>query len=180
VAALLEAEDPRAGTAGVPNADALTQGLYGNAAGPVRFSEASASDSTGEMIKSRMPDLVKGAGMAYKGGNKPLTDHTDILTRSAQATIDLRMATMGGFSNKAATVNSLNQGWLDQFGALKTALMQPSMAEVIGGLVSQLPGGADVVKSWTAGNLGVGSVYGLTPFNRLAPSRLIYPVYTVN
>ena len=178
MAALLEAEDPRAGTAGIPSSDPLTQGLYGNAAGPVRFSEGNAN-STGEMIKSRMPDLVKGAGMAYKGGNKPLDNPTDILTRSSQAALDLRMATMSGFHQKSATVNSLNQGWLDQFGALKTALTQPSMTDIIGGLVSQLPGGADVVKSWTAGNLGIGSVYGLTPFNLLAPSRLIYPVYTV-
>ena len=37
----------------------------------------------------------------------------------------------------------------------------------------------DVVRSFTAGNLGIGSVYGNTPFNLLAPSRLIYPVYTV-
>ena len=157
MAALLEAEDPRAGTAGIPSSDPLTQGLYGNSAGPVRFSEGN-TNTTGEMIKSRMPDLVKGAGMAYKGGNKPLDNHTDILTRSSQAALDLRMATMSGFHQKSATVNSLNQGWLDQFGALKTALTQPSMSDIIGGLVSQLPGGADVVKSWTAGNLGIGSV----------------------
>jgi hypothetical protein len=29
------------------------------------------------------------------------------------------------------------------------------------------------------GNRPIGSTYGLTPFNLLAPSRLIYPVYTV-
>ena len=39
--------------------------------------------------------------------------------------------------------------------------------------------GGDVNKSFTAGNLGIGSISGLVPFNLLAPSRLIYPVYTV-
>jgi hypothetical protein len=157
VAALLEAEDPRAGTAGIPSSDPLTQGLYGPSAGPVRFSEGNAS-TTGEMIKSRMPDLVKGAGMAYKGGNKPLDNHTDILTRSSQAALDLRMATYQGFQSKSATVASLNQGWLNDFGALKTALTMPSVMEQVGQLVSQLPGGGDALKSWTAGNLGIGSV----------------------
>jgi hypothetical protein len=37
----------------------------------------------------------------------------------------------------------------------------------------------DLVRSFTAGNLGIGSISGLVPFDLLAPSRLIYPVYTV-
>jgi len=187
VAALIEeAVDPRQGlgTAGVPNSDSLTQGLYGQAAGPVRFDNTGASD-IGEAIKSRMPELVNGAGMAFKGGNQPLTNYSDIMTRSAQAAMDIRMSTYQGFRSKRATVDSLNQRWLDDFCAFKTALTMPSLMEQMSDLVSLLPGGGEAVKayankSFTAGNLGIGSVYGLTPFNLLAPSRLIYPVYTVN
>ena len=163
MAALLEGlEDPRAGTGaiGIPNSDSLTQGLYGKAATPNRYE---ASSTVAESIRSGMPDLVKGAGLRGKGANMPLTNYTDIMTRSAQAALDLRSSTYDGFTSKSRVVGSLNQGWLDQFGALKTALMQPSVMEQISDLVSLLPGGGEAVKayaqkSFTAGNLGIGSV----------------------
>jgi hypothetical protein len=182
VAALLDMqlEDPREGVValGTPASDSLTQGLYGSAATPNRYA---GGENVGEAIKSQMPDLVKGAGLRPKGGNMPLTNHTDIMTRSAQAAMDLRLETQKGFTAKSAVVGELNPSWLSQFGALKTALLQPSMAESMASALSPVLGVAvpDLVRSFTAGNLGIGSVYGLTPFNLLAPSRLIYPVYTV-
>lgn len=165
MAALLEnAADPREGAVGlgVPQNDPLTQGLYGNAATPHRTADPGTSN-VGDAIKSRMPELVKGAGMAHKGGNKPLDNYTDIMTRSAQASLDIRLATREGFVNKAAVTGSLNQGWLNDFGALKTALTMPSIMEQISSLVSMLPGGGEALKSYaaksfTAGNLGIGSV----------------------
>jgi hypothetical protein len=187
VAALIdEAVDPRqgTGTTGLPNADPLTQGLYGSAAAHQGPGAGGNSSNLHDAIKSRMPDLVKGAGMAFKGGNMPLTNYTDIMTRSAQAAFDIRAETYKGFTDKRAVVAGLNQRWLDDYGAFKTALTMPSVMEQVTQLVSLLPGGGDAVKqyigkSFTAGNLGIGSVSGLTPFNLLAPSRLIYPVYTV-
>ena len=143
--------------------------------------EAPKHSRTGDMIKARMPDLVKGAGMAVKGGNMPLTDQADITTRATQATVDLRTETWRGYNDRAGVVKSgFRPDFLNQFGYLKTALSAPSLMEQIGSLVSSIPGGGDALKSWTAGNLGIGSVYGLVPFDLLAPSRLIYPVYTVN
>lgn len=132
---------------------------------------------TGDMIKTRMPFMVKGAG--YVGnGNAPLNDEMQILTKAHQATLDLRTETYRGIHQKADVVKGLNQGFLNQFGYLKTALQAPSMTEslqqILGGVVSP-----DIVRSFTAGNLGIGSVSGLVPFDLLAPSRLIYPVYTV-
>ena len=39
---------------------------------------------------------------------------------------------------------------------------------------------ATIGKNFTAGNLGQsGTPYGLVPFDLLAPSRLIYPIYTL-
>ena len=164
MAALLEVDDPRAGITalGTPNSDPLTQGMYGTAATPNRYAEG---ENVGEAIKSRMPDLVKGAGLRGKGGNMPLTNHTDIMTRSGQAAIDLRAATYKGFKNKSGVVSELNQGWLSSHGALKTALLQPSMAESMASALSPYLGVAapDLIRSSTAGNLGIGSVYGLTP-----------------
>ena len=180
MAALIEeATDPRqgTGTTGIPSSDPLTQGLYGQAATPARFDSIPGSTKVADAITSRMPDLVKGAGFARKGGNTPLTDYTDIMTRSAQASLDVRMSTFQGFRNKSATVNSLSRSFLEQHGAFATALMQPSVMDQVSELVSMLPGGGEAVKnyvskSFTAGNLGIGSVSGLTPFNLLAPSRL--------
>lgn len=171
MATLLEAENP-----------APVAGMEGQGAGSVAAQmEASASrfSTTGDAIKSQMPNLVKGAGLATIGGNTPLTDSRDIMVRAHQATLDLRTETFRGYSNRQSVVKGMNQGFLNQFGHLRTALSAPSLAEQIGQLVGMLPGGADALKSFTAGNLGIGSVYGLVPFDLLAPSRLIYPVYTV-
>lgn len=142
------------------------------------------SKGAGAMIAGRMPELVKGAGFVGRGGNEPLSNWADINQRAAAATLDIRTQTAMGFRNKAATVASLNQGWLNEYGALKTAMLQVSPVEYINSVMENLQGGSEAVakaiaKSFTAGQLGIGSVSGLTPFNLLAPSRLIYPVYTV-
>ena len=138
-----------------------------------------ASKGAGAMIAGRMPDLVKGAGLAPKGGNTLLTDQADILTRSAQASLDIRTETARGFASKSSVVKSMNPSFLNQFGYLRTALEMPSVGEQLQNFMSAVAS-PDVVRSFTAGNLGIGSVYGNTPFNLLAPSRLIYPVYTVD
>jgi hypothetical protein len=142
------------------------------------------SKGTSAMIAGRMPELVKGAGFVGPGGNKPLDNWSEINTKAAQASLDIRAETWKGFNSKRQVVGELNQGWLNDFGALKTAMLQMSPMDYINGIVENLPGGVEAqkafaAKSFTAGNLGIGSVYGLTPFNLLAPSRLIYPVYTV-
>lgn len=138
--------------------------------------DANQYSHTGEVIKARMSHLVKGAG--FVGGNAPLTDEVQITTRATQATMDLRVATSMGYRNKDQVVKGLSSKFLDDFGYLKTALTAPSVGQQLQQMLSQL-GGADAAKSFTAGNLGIGSIYGLAPFDLRAPSRLIYPVYTV-
>lgn len=160
-----------------PRPDKVAKAIYGEDASPAPL-DASGYSSTGEAIASRMPRLVKGAGFVGEGGNAPLTDQSDILRRAAQATMDLRVATRQGYASKSSVVKSFSPDFLGQFGALSTALTAPSIAEQLGGFLSQVAN-PDLVRSFTAGNLGIGSTYGLTPFNLLAPSRLIYPVYTV-
>lgn len=144
--------------------------------------EAATARGTGDMIKARMPSMVKGAGFSQPGGNTPLTDQADIATRVHTATMALRTETWRGYNNKSDVVNKgFNSGFLNQFGRLKAALSMPSVGEQLAQLVGGMPGGADALKSFTAGNLGIsGITSGLVPFDLLAPSRLIYPVYTVN
>jgi hypothetical protein len=163
VAALLEGADTQTPT----DMNELKAGLQESVA---------RCNTTGDAIKAQLPNLVKGAGLATIGSNKPLEDQADITYRAHQAALDLRTATMQGYTNRQSVVKSMNQGFLNQFGNLKTALTQPSIGEQISQMLQGIPG-AD--KSFTAGNLGIGSTYGLVPFDLLAPSRLIYPVYTL-
>jgi hypothetical protein len=138
--------------------------------------DAPSYNHTGQMIQSRMTNLVKGAG--FITGNRPLEDTVQVTARATQATMDLRVATAMGTRNKSQVVKGLSTKFLDDFGYLKTALTAPSIVEQFQQVLSQL-GGADAAKSFTAGNLGIGSIYGLAPFDLRAPSRLIYPLYTV-
>jgi hypothetical protein len=149
----------------------------GDFGAPAREAEALLKQrgQTGDVLKSRMPELVKGAGYAL-GNNAPLSDSMEIMTKAHQATMDLRTATWSGYNNKASVVKGLNGDFLSQRGYLKTALTAPSVGEQMQQLFSMLPGGGDALKSFTAGNLGIGSISGLVPFDLLAPSRLIYPV----
>lgn len=140
-------------------------------------SEAGRYNRSGDMLKARMPFMVKGAG--YINGNAPLNDEVQVMTKAHQAALDLRTETYRGYQNKADVVKGLSPSFLNQFGYLKTALTMPSVGEQISQLIGGMPGGADALKSFTAGNLGIGSVSGLVPFDLLAPSRLIYPMYTV-
>lgn len=158
MAALLEnAADPRQGASAPDSLDPLTRARYGDAPRPMTEGEASSYSSTGEIIKARMPDLVKGAGLAPKGGNTVLTNQTDILTRSSQAALDIRMETRRGFAAKSSVVKSMNPSFLSQFGYLRTALEMPSVGEQLQNFMSAVAS-PDVVRSFTAGNLGIGSV----------------------
>jgi hypothetical protein len=172
VAALIEDARQEVNT---PPPDKLTQALYGDAARPDGINPGSNFSSTGEAIANRMPKLMKGAGFVGEGNNTPLTDQTDILRRASQATLDLRMATREGYSSKSSVVKSMSPDFLGQFGALRTALSTPSIQEQLTSFLGTVAS-PDLARSFTAGNLGIGSSYGLTPFNLLAPSRLIYPV----
>lgn len=111
---------------------------------------------TGDAIKSAMPELVKGAGFAKKGGNSPLSDDGKIALLAHQATLDLREEVRKGFYAKGDVVKSMNSGFLGQFGALRTALTAPSIIEQVAQIVGQL--NPDLTRSFTAGNLGIGSV----------------------
>src|SRR5882724_8547810 len=132
---------------------------------------------TGDVIKASMANLVKGAG--YVTGNAPLGNQVQITERASQATMDLRVATRRGYTNKSSVVGGMNKKFLDDHGYLKTALTTPSMYEPLAELFKGVGMEGALQKSFTAGNMGIGSIYGLAPFDLRAPSRLIYPMYTV-
>ena len=117
--------------------DGLADALYGSAGQPFGHAAAAGASSTGDAIKSAMPELVKGAGFAHKGGNSPLHDHRDIALRAHQATLDLRNEVHRGYTSKADVVKCGFRGdFLNQFGALRTALMTPSIGEQLAQIVT--------------------------------------------
>ena len=67
--------------------------------------EATTARNTGDMLKARMPAMVKGVGYSQPGGNTPLTDQADIATRVHTATMALRTETWRGYNNKSDVVN---------------------------------------------------------------------------
>lgn len=163
----------------------IDTGLPEHALGPAdpgiqEMAQGSASQHTrtASAFKSLMPDLVKGAGYRGPGGHKPLDDQLEITARATKATLDVRTATAAGYRSKGAVLKSMNPTFLAKYGALAAALSQPSLGDQLQNFMGAVAN-PDVVRSFTAGNIGINSVYGLTPFNLLAPSRLIMPVYTV-
>lgn len=120
------------------------------------------------LFTTKAKDLVKGVGHVTNGG-VPLTEgrHSgEIMTKATQAALDVRTATMRGTRNSDAVLDHLSTDFLQHRSFAPMAY--------------QLKQSAQLNKSFTAGNLGSAGVpYGLVPFDLLAPSRLIYPVYTL-
>jgi hypothetical protein len=157
--------------------EATPSQMAGDLTQPAReaMAEAPRASSAGDIIKARMPQLVKGCTYA-EGSNTPLSDPGQVLMKASQATLDLRTAIYQGYTDRPSVVKGLSPDFLSSRGFLATALSTPSPAEQIQKLIASLPGGSDIAKSFTAGSLGIGTISGLVPFDLVAPSRLIYPV----
>lgn len=120
------------------------------------------------LFQTKAKDLVKGVGHITNHG-VPLRDDThsgEILTKATQAALDVRTATLQGTRNADDVLNGMSAQFTQHRSFAPTYY--------------QLKNSAQLNKSFTAGNLGLNGVpYGLVPFDLLAPSRLIYPVYTL-
>jgi len=134
-------------------------------------------DTPVDMLAGRMPEAVKGAGFAKPGGNTPLEDPDEIFTRAFDATRALRAATKMGHDHPDVVKSSLNPAFTSQFGMFMAG--QPNYANSgMEQLVSQLNEafkGVDALKNFT---LTSPLSSGFVPFDLVAPSRLIYPVYS--
>ena len=143
-------------------------GASTGAANALAAREARKSGKYEEFFTAKAKNLVKGAGHVMNGG-VPLSDAshgTEIMTRSHDTIMKTRAATIDGAWNTDGVVDGISQDFWGhpKAGAMKFMASRDSM----------------VRKNFTAGNLGIsGTPYGLVPFDLLAPSRLIYPVYTL-
>ena len=167
-------ENPTAGVT-APPPDALSQALYGDAAQPINQANLAQQGTTGKALMAAMPDLVKGAGFATKGGNQPLTDATpDHPPGTAGRNRPARRDVPRASTAKSSVVKSMNDGFLNQFGVLRTASTAPSIGAglEIGQVLGQL--NPDLTRSFTAGNLGdwvCQLAVGLTPSDRLSENH---------
>ena len=120
--------------------------------------------------------LVKGAGQARgqrgaTGFNLDDSSHGAEIFTKARDTISL---------GKAAALSGWNDGDMVAEGFKRDFATDHRFIAMTGG-VSRIKNDAAIRKAFTATNTGTAGVpYGLVPFDLLAPSRLIYPVYTLN
>ena len=122
-----------------------------------------------------MTELVKGAGMSRPGSNRALDDN-EVLDRAFKAEHALIAATKQGLHNPGEVRKSINPAFASQFGLF----MQQGMGGPggMGGAMAEL---AQQVGDAIGKNITLTSPLssGFVPFDLLAPSRLIWPMYTV-
>lgn len=136
-------------------------------------------NSANDMLAQRLPNMVKGAGFAQPGGNRPLDDPKEILDRAFEANQSIRRATSNGLRNPHAVFKGLNPAFSQQFGMFMGASGAPGFGGGGGGLqdaLSQVQQAlADLGKNVT---LTSPLTSGFVPYDLVNPSRLIYPVYS--
>ena len=144
-------------------------GTQTGAANALAAREARKNTRYEDMFTAKAKGLVKGVGHVINNG-VPLSDAShgaEIMTRSHDTILKTRAATIDGAWNTDDVTAGISQDFWGhpRAGAMKFMANRDSM----------------VRKNFTAQNLGgSGAPYGLVPFDLLAPSRLIYPVYTLS
>ena len=137
-------------------------GAQAGAANALAAREARRNTRFEDMFASKAKNLVKGVGHVINNG-VPLSEVShggEIVNRQFDTITKSKAATVDGFRNTDAVVDGISDGFWNhpRAGAMKF-----------------------MAKNFTATNQGLsGTPYGLVPFDLLAPSRLIYPVYTLN
>lgn len=140
--------------------------------------------TTDQAVSEKMITLVKGAGYSITdktnqlgmapGANQPLTDPDKIFTKAMKAGAAWNKAISQGINNPQGVFKSLNGDFSQRFGSFLAANPQNAMWDAwTANLQQQL--GDSLGKNIT---LTSPLATGLVPFNLVAPSRLIYPVYS--
>ena len=126
------------------------------------------------MLSAKMPSLVKGAGFATPGGVRPLDDDGQIFTRAMQAEKSLRASVRRSWKDPVGVRKSFNPAFTSQFGMF---LQQDPAGQGMSSFVNELQA---VLSAELGKNIQLTSplLSGLVPYDLLAPSRLIYPVYS--
>jgi hypothetical protein len=160
----------------LPYGSAASAALERAPANPNWYADADAAryGTPDAMLTDKMAPLVKGAGYARPGGNRPLDDDDEIFRRSMKAETSFRRAIKMGIEAPDQVVKGLSPEFAGQFGAFMTAAPQnQAMNNLVGQLNSQL---SDITGKSISLTSPLSS--GFVPFDLVAPSSLIYPVYS--
>ncbi len=140
-----------------------------------------------QKLSEKMTTLVKGAGYAVTeksyslgdtpGANRPIVDPDKVFSRSMRAEKAWKTAVYQGYRDPDAVYKSLSPEFRSQFGAFLANNPQNQMMSAwVGNLQQQVNDAlSSIGKSIT---LTSPNTTGLVPYNLVAPTRLIYPVYT--
>lgn len=159
---------------------AMVKAAVGGDSADYILDEANLAQS-GPNLADKFTTLVKGVGYANtekptafgQSGNAPLTDPDKVFKRAMRAEKSWKRAISEGYSNPDGVYKSLSPAFRQQFGAFASAQPQNVM---MGQWMAQVNEALkDVGKSITTTSP---LASGLVPFNLVAPSRLIYPVYS--
>lgn len=135
-------------------------------------------NTANDMLAGKLPELVKGAGFARPGGNKPLDDQSEILNRAFEANKAIRAAVTKSHTNPQSVAAGLNPAFTSQFGAFTAAMGAPGFG------TNPMQQMADQVSTILSESLGKNVTLssplssGFVPYDLVNPSRLIYPVYS--
>lgn len=161
----------------LPYGTAAKAALSGGAeARPDWYAEADANAyrTPDAMLSDKMGPLVKGAGYCRPGGNRPLDDDDQVFRRAMKAEIAFKSAIKQGIEQPDQVLKGLSPEFSGQFGAFMSAAPgNQGLSQLVGQLNSTLS--EALGKSIT---LTSPLSSGFVPFDLVAPSSLIYPVYS--
>lgn len=164
------------GTDVLPYGTAASAALERAPANPEWYADADAAryGTPDRMLSDKMPTLVKGAGYARPGGNRPLDDDDEVFRRSMRAETAFRKAIKQGIESPDQVIKSLSPEFAGQFGGFMSMSPQnQAMSTLVGQLNTQL---SDALGKSITLTSPLSS--GFVPFDLVAPSSLIYPVYS--
>ncbi len=117
---------------------------------------------------------MKGEGFARIGGNKPLKNPDKIFDKGMALSKALRKNAVASRKDPTGIFKSMNGEWLSAFGQFYAAMPQN---QAMTNLVSQLN---QVLSAELGKTISLTSPLssGLVPYDLLAPSRLLYPVFS--
>lgn len=139
-----------------------------------------------ELMTSAARKVVKGVGHVSLGGDRgstgrPLSDAehgTEIMRRSHDTIMKSRASAMAGAWDTENVLGGINpEFWSHpQVSGRYPALYH----QAVEAAATRKNYAATIGKNFTGTNTNTaGTPYGLVPFDLLAPSRLIYPIYTL-
>lgn len=119
-------------------------------------------------------ELVKGEGFARIGGNKPLKSGAKAFDKGMSVSKALRKNAESSQKDPRGVFKSLNPSFISQFGEYFNSLPQNQAMSAFAAQVSQVL--TDYVGKTIALTAPLST--GLVPYDLVAPSRLIYPIFS--